>query len=208
MNAVSADGIITAQHRDDVIETLILNVLRGTGRRGLSPMAEEAGVIRPLLGIGKSELVEYARGRGLKWIEDPTNQDLRYRRNWVRHKLLPELRGQDPKFDDKLLEIIAEAEKLNRNVNKKLISLVHYKEEPKEISVDGNLVQTLDVNVLQELLIQMLITLSPGMQVDRRTIEHLAIDLKCGRLNGQRQLTGRLFAQAARDKVAIAFKAP
>ena len=87
-NKHEADAIITAHHQDDVLETMILNMLRGTGRRGLDPM-RRGDVVRPLLHMPKAELVAWARSNGLTWREDSTNTDQKYLRNYVRHSILP-----------------------------------------------------------------------------------------------------------------------
>lgn len=85
----TADAIVTAHHQDDALETAIINLLRGTGRKGLSALSDRPDIRRPLLEVPKSELIDYAREHGLKWREDSTNSDQTYLRNYVRHTLLP-----------------------------------------------------------------------------------------------------------------------
>lgn len=89
-----ARGIITAHHSDDVIETMIINLIRGTGWRGLCSLRNTPGLFRPLLAVSKSEIVAYAKGRNLSWREDETNSDQHYLRNAVRHQLMPKLDRQ------------------------------------------------------------------------------------------------------------------
>jgi tRNA(Ile)-lysidine synthetase-like protein len=117
VQASKAKGIITAHHQDDVIETAVLNILRGTGRKGLSALASTDAVVRPLLGVSKRELLAYATSHELLWREDSTNQDDSYLRNYVRHRLLP-------RFSDaertKLLHIIDQ----NRTINTELDNLL------------------------------------------------------------------------------------
>lgn len=86
-----AKAIITAHHQDDLIETAFINLLRGTGRRGLAAIMLSSNVIRPLLDYPKSELIKYAKDHQLRWREDPTNQDEVYLRNYLRRKILPKL---------------------------------------------------------------------------------------------------------------------
>lgn len=78
--------IVTAHHQDDVIETVAINLIRGTGWRGLAVLSDEAKR-RPLLSKRKSELYTYALTHQLEWIEDETNQSTRYLRNQIRHRL-------------------------------------------------------------------------------------------------------------------------
>ncbi len=88
------DVLLTAHHQDDQAETLLLQLLRGAGVQGLAGMREEmhfsAGRhIRPLLAFRRSALRHYADSARLQWIEDPSNADVGYRRNLLRHEVLP-----------------------------------------------------------------------------------------------------------------------
>jgi tRNA(Ile)-lysidine synthase len=83
-----ARAIITAHHQDDLLETAIINILRGTGRKGLTSLGNRHDLYRPLLQVPKSELVAYARDQGLVWREDSTNENEAYLRNYVRRRLL------------------------------------------------------------------------------------------------------------------------
>jgi tRNA(Ile)-lysidine synthase len=87
----NARGILTAHHQDDVLETAFLNLLRGTGRKGLSSLRSSDEVVRPFLNISKQEIRAYAAAHNIQWREDSTNQDERYLRNFVRRQLLPRL---------------------------------------------------------------------------------------------------------------------
>lgn len=85
--AEKVDGhIVTAHHADDVVETIAINISRGTGWRGLTPMSHQ-GIIRPLLGMTKQEIYKYALAHSLEWVEDETNQSERYLRNRMRRAL-------------------------------------------------------------------------------------------------------------------------
>lgn len=78
--------IVTAHHRDDLVETVAINVLRGTGWRGLAVLADPQ-IERPLLAMTKRQVYDYALARRLEWVEDSTNQTDRYLRNRVRRAL-------------------------------------------------------------------------------------------------------------------------
>jgi tRNA(Ile)-lysidine synthase len=90
-----APAVATAHHRGDQAETMVLNILRGAGRRGLGgipaqrPLAPGVVVCRPLLDADPGDLRAHLRARGLDWSEDASNTDRRFRRNAVRHDLLP-----------------------------------------------------------------------------------------------------------------------
>lgn len=78
--------IVTAHHADDIIETVAINLHRGTGWRGLAVL-NSPDIARPLLAMPKKTLVAYANAKGLEWHEDSTNQDQRYLRNRLRVRL-------------------------------------------------------------------------------------------------------------------------
>lgn len=86
-----AASIVTAHHQDDVLETIVINLLRGTGWRGLASLRETSRRIRPLLGMSKAEVVAYAIDHELTWNEDSTNESFRYLRNRVRNRIIPRL---------------------------------------------------------------------------------------------------------------------
>lgn len=93
--------LLTAQHLDDQAETILLQMLRGSGLSGLSGMAESAsfgqGVLfRPLLAYPRVELLDYATSNHLHWIEDPSNVDESYARNYLRQRVMPLLRQRWP----------------------------------------------------------------------------------------------------------------
>lgn len=95
------DYLLTAQHRDDQAETLLLQLLRGAGVAGLAAMPFRTALgqgthLRPLLEFDRAALAIYAREKGLVWIDDPSNRDLQRRRNYLRHEILPRLQGVWP----------------------------------------------------------------------------------------------------------------
>ena len=99
----SADWILLAHHADDQAETVLHNLLRGAGVRGAAAMPESRGrVLRPLLGLARTTLLAYARSRRLVWIEDESNADRRYTRNFLRHEILPLVASRFPRAGEQL----------------------------------------------------------------------------------------------------------
>ncbi|MCB5187724.1 tRNA lysidine(34) synthetase TilS [Methylobacillus caricis] len=95
----SADHIMLAHHQDDQAETLLLQLLRGAGSKGLAAMAmqdAERRLLRPLLDVARADLLSFARQLDLQWIEDESNLDLSYDRNYCRHQLLPYMEQRFP----------------------------------------------------------------------------------------------------------------
>ena len=88
--------LVTAHHKDDQIETIVLRLLRGTAPAGLAGIAARArgGLVRPLLPFAKTELVAHAAARGVPVHNDPANADPRHLRSWVRTVLLPLIAGR------------------------------------------------------------------------------------------------------------------
>ena len=96
--------LVTAQHQDDQAETLLLQLFRGAGVAGLAAMPPIAPfgrgrLARPLLGESRAELARYATRHALTWIDDPTNLETRFSRNYLRHDVLPVIRKRWPGID-------------------------------------------------------------------------------------------------------------
>ncbi|QDX81184.1 tRNA lysidine(34) synthetase TilS [Denitratisoma sp. DHT3] len=92
LSRIAADWVALAHHRDDQAETLLLNLLRGTGPVGAGAMVECTGkFLRPLLSVPREQLRQYAEHHGLRWVEDGSNRDNALRRNYLRNEILPRL---------------------------------------------------------------------------------------------------------------------
>lgn len=101
-----------AQHRDDQAETFLLRALRASGPDGLAAMRPwrtfaSGWLWRPLLDIPRAALLAYAEREGLRWIDDPSNRDESFDRNWLRHRVLPLLRERWPQADAALARAAA-----------------------------------------------------------------------------------------------------
>lgn len=110
--------LVTAHHADDVVETIAINHLRGTGWRGLAPMTSD--VLRPLATMNKQALLQYARKHHLQWHEDSTNQSDKYLRNRVRQALkqVPQEKKQQ------LLDLFRKQQQLRRKIEQETERLV------------------------------------------------------------------------------------
>ncbi len=103
--AIAADFICTAHHQDDQAETLLLQLARGAGVKGLSSMADMDNarkLLRPLLNISKAELAVYAQQHALSWVEDESNANTQFDRNFMRHNVLPTLMQHYPAIKQNL----------------------------------------------------------------------------------------------------------
>lgn len=111
---LDADFLLTAHHRDDQAETLMLQLLRGAGPKGLAAMAGmqsrpgwRAAQLRPLLTIPRADLLRTAQEHGLAWVDDESNLDPRYRRNALRQQVMPLLAQHFPGADRTLARAAA-----------------------------------------------------------------------------------------------------
>ena len=119
-----ADSIITAHHQDDQIETALINMIRGTGPRGLVPMIFNPEITRPFLNIPKKEILKYAENNKLSWREDTTNQDPRYLRNLLRIRVIndmtPEERQEILRYIDEVKRNYEEADGIMDSISANL----------------------------------------------------------------------------------------
>lgn len=91
------DYIITAHQKDDVIETFLINLTRGTGLNGLTGIPEvNKNIVRPLLPFNRNDILVHATRKKLQWREDSTNSSIKYVRNKIRHKVVPFLKELNP----------------------------------------------------------------------------------------------------------------
>jgi tRNA(Ile)-lysidine synthase len=121
-NASGSKSIITAHHQDDLLETAVMNLLRGTGRKGLTSLGSSSDVHRPVLHLPKQNLKDYALNTGLRWREDSTNDDQTYLRNYIRQNIIPRL---DEDSRRRLLEILHNLKETNRELDIQLANQLH-----------------------------------------------------------------------------------
>ncbi len=119
------DLLLTAQHQDDQAETLLLQLIRGSGPAGLAAMPEHVRfgpgwLARPLLTVSRQALEAYAREHNLSWQEDPSNRDLRFDRNFLRHQVIPRLRERWPAVSETLARSARYAGELLELVNEEV----------------------------------------------------------------------------------------
>lgn len=103
----TGDWLLSAHHREDQAETLLLNLARGTGPAGIAGIGEirrfgPGWLVRPMIDVGRTALEDYARQHELTWIEDPSNADRRFDRNFLRHDVLPRLKSRWPDISARL----------------------------------------------------------------------------------------------------------
>ena len=106
--------IFVAHHADDILETFMINVMRGTGLKGLLGIPERRGkILRPLLPFYREEIKQYAFQKKIQYREDESNTKKEYLRNALRHEVIPQWKKKDPNFDEqfrKTLKYLGQAQ--------------------------------------------------------------------------------------------------
>lgn len=167
-----ADGIITAHHQDDLIETALLNLLRGSGYKGLVAIKANPKITRPLLNTPKAEILKYAKDNQIQWREDETNEDVKYLRNYLRRRILPKL---SPAQRVELISNFDKVAKINGYLNNEIATLSQ-KIKPAEV-INRSLFNTLPYGVSNELMAFWLRAYG-ATNFDSRGIDRLSLALK------------------------------
>jgi len=196
-SASNARAIVTAHHQDDALETAVLNIIRGTGRKGLTALSSRSGIERPLLSASKHDLIKYAQSNGLVWREDSTNTDQNYLRNYVRHTILPRL---DDKAKAQLRGIIVRQRAINHQLDTLLVNLLHSQSASRKI--DRRWFNGLSHDCSREVMAAWL--RAHGVrEFDRRTLERLVVAAKVGKANKDYSLLDNRLMQIEADHLAL-----
>ncbi len=146
LNKLQFDYLATAHHQDDLVETMLINLSRGTGIRGLSGIQPKSGkVIRPLLFTNRTQILNYAAADKIPFQEDSSNNELVYQRNIIRHKLIPQFEEINPAFRrnmSKTASILRETEKIyHKKIDEEQSQLIHKEGDIIKIEI-GKLAKT------------------------------------------------------------------
>ena len=193
-----ADAIITAHHQDDVLETMILNMLRGTGRKGLSSLRSTEKILRPLLSVPKAQLVQYAQENHLSWHEDSTNQDLEYTRNYIRHRVLSRF---DDRVRNQLFSIYKSMCSCNDSLDSEIDALLSSMNATKTMLPRHHFIM-LPHGFAREVLAMWL--RNAGLaQFDRYMLERLVVAIKTFPPGKQTNVYGQSFLRINRENVTL-----
>ena len=154
----NAQAIAVAHHRDDSNETMLLNMIRGTGIRGLCGIHPENGfVVRPLLCVGKDEIIKYLEENKIQYITDSSNLSDEYTRNFIRLRLLPLMEEINPSVRIALartIEHLSDTEKIYSQAieEKKKILIKENSNSEFQLSISDLITQPAPKTILYELL--------------------------------------------------------
>lgn len=164
-----AQAILTAHHADDLVETSIMNIRRGTDRYGAAGGMTRQGIVRPLINVTKNELRAYALEHKLDWHEDSTNQLNKYTRNKIRNTIIPRINV------DAYRDHMVTLSNLNNKIDSELKSLVSIKNNSVEIA--RSTISTLGLRELEVLLAYAIRQYDASIELSQPQIARLAREI-------------------------------
>lgn len=192
-----ARAILTAHHQDDMLETAIMNLLRGTGRKGLSSLRNRDGLIRPLLEWTKKDIRTYADEHDLVWNEDSTNSDERHLRNYIRNHILIRFSDSGRKA---LLSHIKRAKKVNDEIDGLLDK--DLEEQPAKNELNRSWYLQLPYAVATEMMAAWL-RRNGIMQFDHHLIERLTVASKTAAPGKKADVNAAAVVEFDKDKIKL-----
>lgn len=195
--ASGSRAIITAHHQDDLLETAIINLIRGTGRSGLTSLGNNNSVLRPVLHLTKADLVNHAKAHEVEWREDATNKDVRYLRNYIRHQIIPKLSEGQRKG---LLHHINKSKEINREIDEIVTSLLHV--QPKLNKLNRKWFVLLPYAVSMEVMAVWL-KKHKIKDVDKKTIQRLTNFAKTAGVNKALDIDNKFVLKITSDEITL-----
>lgn len=134
--------LLTAHHANDNVETLLVNLVRGTGIKGLQGIPERQDhIVRPLLFATKDEIMAYAEKQQLPYRNDSSNAEVKYKRNFIRHQVIPELKSLNPALEETIHTSVRffkqSSEIVQSYAKEKYTSICHEANEQLFINIDA-----------------------------------------------------------------------
>ncbi len=171
----NASAIITAHHQDDVIETMMLNILRGSGRKGLSSLVS-GDIVRPLLHFSKKQITEHAVSKKITWREDSTNTNTEYLRNYIRHEVVAKLTVSQR---NDLVSINNRLQLINSEIDAIIKEII----DTGDNKLDRYIMNSLDFKIAAEIVAQWL--RDNGVELSKRLVQDATIFCRVGRKNAK-----------------------
>lgn len=152
------DKIAIAHHKQDQVETILLNIFRGSGLKGASGIEyQNGGYIRPMLDVDKSEILSYASLNEIPFVEDETNLDTNYSRNFLRQQIIPEIKSHWNNFENNMIAFSKICKRDDEYIN-------------STISFDNIII---DDNIVKVPLNMFALNISAIARIVRKSLEHL-----------------------------------
>ncbi|MCF7925899.1 MAG: tRNA lysidine(34) synthetase TilS, partial [Candidatus Izimaplasma sp.] len=151
--------IVLAHHLDDQVETILMRIIRGSafqGYSGMTSLYQEDGYtfIRPLLNTPKTMIAAYAKENKITYFNDHTNQEMIYTRNRLRHKIIPLIEAENPKYREKFQQLSDYIEMANDMIEPTINTFIetHYENQTFPIEAFNQLYPLQKISVLQHLI--------------------------------------------------------
>jgi len=192
-----ARAIITAHHQDDMLETAILNLLRGTGRLGLSSLKTRKDLVRPMLDWTKKDVRRYAEEHDLVWAEDSTNDDDNYLRNYIRHHILSRFTKTGR---ESLLRHIKQTSKINDEIDELLNK--DLTDQPAKDELSRHWYLQLPYAIATEMMAAWL-RRNGVVQFDRSLIERLVVAAKTASPGKLADVNATFMVQFTKDAIKL-----
>jgi tRNA(Ile)-lysidine synthase len=211
---VRAGYCATAHHADDSAETLLMNLFRGTGLTGLAGipprrlLMKKTTLVRPLLCLGKNEILEYAKLRNLEWYDDDTNTIATFTRNKVRHDLIPKIKEE---FNPNIIASLSRTASLLRRADGFIDSLIDSTysditvEADNKISIDVHKFSVLHEFLQGELAERAVAWLTTGKPVSLSAIDRI-ISLTDKEPGTKETLYQNVIALRERDAIVLMYE--
>lgn len=202
--------IAVAHHIEDASETFILNLLRGSGLRGLSAMSEkrEPNIVRPLLFATRQDIEDYLAEENLQYMTDSTNADTDYTRNYIRKEIIPGLLHINPAAHNTILRtsrlIAQEDEVLEELARKEYIKISH--KEKYGVSMDAAALAKMNKAIARRVIRMACADVHGLKDVELSHIEAIYELARDGRTGRKFELKGRFFAQTVYNDLKIRTK--
>jgi len=149
-----AKFIITAHHANDNTETILLNIIRGASIKGISGMEIlNENLFRPLLNITKEEIIDFLKSKKIKFREDKSNKDLKYSRNFIRHKIVPELQKLNPNLHKTIAKNSKNIREIEEHLNEESIKWIKKNKAKSTDSYDAKTFRTLKKALQKSILL-------------------------------------------------------
>jgi tRNA(Ile)-lysidine synthase len=192
--------VVTAHTRDDHVETVVMRILRGAAARGLAGLLAPSPVERPLLHVGREDVVAYAARYRVGFIEDPTNASRAFLRNRVRLDLLPAIRAVAPDFEQDMLALSRQASELRAEIDQVAASFIVPGPDQSLMAIDVGKLGDLEDDSLKVLLPALVA--KGGVTLDRRGLVRL-VEIVRSPAGTRGQLSGGFEAVRGRRDVAV-----
>ncbi len=202
LNKYKAKYIITAHHGDDLVETILMRLSRGSSLSGYAGIVYEDGkYLRPLLLTTKDEIIKYNKDNNITYFNDYTNDEDDHTRNRYRHKILPLLKKENPKLHEKYFEFSKELNECDKYLKRYIESLNVIKDNYIDIKRFLELDEFIQRKIIEDYIGN--IQKTRQFEVSKKTVEDILKVIKNNKSNIKYSLKDNLIAKKAYNKFEI-----